>query len=272
MQYTINGFSQEKLVSLKLDADDALILRWFVDFYHTGKMAKVYNDGKEYLWVKYSAIIDDLPILGINTPKNIGRHFRNFIECGLMEQFVKRDIGGSFSCFRLVEEVYTPLVQGGAGMSHVTTPGCPVTKDNSGGAKDSSINNPSINNPNIRAVQASPSPLSPDSSNNSTLFPESGNEQEGIKDTVPPAQRHKYGSENNVLLTDSQYDALIKDYGEEKIKAMIEELSQGKALKGYKYKRDDIAIRKWIDRDKGKQPAPTRNAMQSASKYHIPLA
>lgn len=58
--------------------------------------------------------------------------------------------------------------------------------------------------------------------------------------------KHEYGSEKNVLLTDAQYSKLVADLGEALALACIEELSQSKAMKGYKYKRDDLAIRKWV--------------------------
>lgn len=37
MKYNIEGFNQEKLVEMGLNSDDAIILRWFVDFYSTQK-------------------------------------------------------------------------------------------------------------------------------------------------------------------------------------------------------------------------------------------
>lgn len=60
------------------------------------------------------------------------------------------------------------------------------------------------------------------------------------------SEKHKYGSESNVLLSDTQYRKLESDIGAPMLCACIEELSQAKAMKGYKYKRDDLAIRKWV--------------------------
>ena len=77
MKYTIEGFSQHKLVEFGLDSIDALILRWYVDF--LPKMSSTIHDGVEYRWVKYQAVIDDLPILGINNRINIARHFDKFV-------------------------------------------------------------------------------------------------------------------------------------------------------------------------------------------------
>jgi uncharacterized protein YdaU (DUF1376 family) len=61
-----------------------------------------------------------------------------------------------------------------------------------------------------------------------------------------PTHKHKYGKEKNVILTDEQYKGLVDDLGESMAIDCIEELSSAKAMKGYKYKRDDLAIRKWV--------------------------
>jgi N-terminal phage replisome organiser (Phage_rep_org_N) len=58
--------------------------------------------------------------------------------------------------------------------------------------------------------------------------------------------KHEYGSEKNVNLTDKQYQSLVTDLGLTMATACIEELSTRKAMKGYSYKRDDLAIRNWV--------------------------
>ncbi len=62
MKYTIEGFSQEKLVELNLDLTDAVILRWFVDLKDSGKMYSEIKENDKYYWLKYDAVIEDLPI------------------------------------------------------------------------------------------------------------------------------------------------------------------------------------------------------------------
>lgn len=61
--------------------------------------------------------------------------------------------------------------------------------------------------------------------------------------------KHKYGEHNNVLLTDDEYaklqDKLPYDY-----EKWIETLSEGIALKGYKYKSHYLAILKWARNEK----------------------
>jgi len=110
MRYTIEGFSQKRLVELGLDTTDACILRWFVDFCNSGKMAIISYQGKNYYWVSYQAVIDDLPIMGIANRNNIARRFQEMIDSGLMEKYIKMD-GGTFTGFRLKEKVYLSLIE-----------------------------------------------------------------------------------------------------------------------------------------------------------------
>ena len=77
-----------------------------------------------------------------------------------------------------------------------------------------------------------------------------------LNNTTPPApKKHKYGTYQNVLLTDEEYAKLQERYPtdyEEKINT----LSEGLALKGYKYKSHYLAVIKWADND-NKQSAKT---------------
>lgn len=75
-----------------------------------------------------------------------------------------------------------------------------------------------------------------------------------VDDTPPPAKptKHKYGEFNNVFLTDEEYIKLREkfphDYAER-----IENLSEGIARKGYKYKSHYLAILNWAKKDKPKK-------------------
>jgi hypothetical protein len=75
---------------------------------------------------------------------------------------------------------------------------------------------------------------------------------------TPQAARNRYGSEKNVLLSEKEYASLLADLGAPLLSSCIEELSTAKAMKGYKYKRDDLAIRKWVVdavKNKGGRPS-----------------
>ena len=75
---------------------------------------------------------------------------------------------------------------------------------------------------------------------NSNIY--TSNEEKGVgKET-----KHKYGEYKNVLLTDSEYEKLKKDYGEEETNKAITYLDEYIEMKGYKAKSHNLAIRKWV--------------------------
>ena len=77
--------------------------------------------------------------------------------------------------------------------------------------------------------------------------------------STPTATKHKHGTYNNVLLTDDEYLKLQErfptDY-EEKINT----LSEGIALKGYKYKSHYLAVIKWAKNDANKPVKQTASS------------
>lgn len=110
MKYTILGFNQKKAIELGLDLDDLLILRWFIDFYHSGNMLKVMVNQKEYVWVNYSKLIEDIPIIGIKKD-SVYRKLKNLCKSGLMEHECLKQ-GGTFSIYRLMPD-YEMLLSSG---------------------------------------------------------------------------------------------------------------------------------------------------------------
>ena len=109
MKYTIEGFNQATLVEYGLNATDACILRYVVDFWHSGKMTKVTHEGKDFIWIKYDAVIEALPCIEIKSKIALARRFKKYIDCGLMEHYT-HTTGGTFSCYRFTEK-YDPLIE-----------------------------------------------------------------------------------------------------------------------------------------------------------------
>lgn len=58
--------------------------------------------------------------------------------------------------------------------------------------------------------------------------------------------KHKHGRYSHVLLTEKEYAALAKDYGESQAKAAIDYLDEYIERKGYTTKSHYLAIRKWV--------------------------
>lgn len=88
--------SNGKQKTIRIDATDLLILRWFADFY--AAMRKRIIDGKEYGWVKRSKVIEDLPILGISETA-VSERFKKLVHFGLLEYQLVKD-GGTYCYFR----------------------------------------------------------------------------------------------------------------------------------------------------------------------------
>ena len=71
-------------------------------------------------------------------------------------------------------------------------------------------------------------------------------EKEQEKDTdIEKPKKHKSGTFQNVLLSDSELKKLCEELGPDKAKAVIDNFSELKEMKGYKYKSDYLALKKW---------------------------
>lgn len=117
MKYSILGFNQQKclqltkkkeiickgknkIIELCLDVTDLLILRTIADFMNRDKVLKILIEDKMYCWVKYSAIIEDLPILGIKQ-QALADRIAKMVELDLIEKQVEHTKLGSLPYFRV---------------------------------------------------------------------------------------------------------------------------------------------------------------------------
>ena len=117
MRYTIEGFSQEYAMTLKktvvtskgektvkIDCTDLVILRWFTDFYPN--MRKTTIDGREYVMITHSKLLEDLPMIDISKRAFIDR-MQKLVDFGILDyQLVKK--GGTFSFYTFGKN-YEPL-------------------------------------------------------------------------------------------------------------------------------------------------------------------
>lgn len=121
MKYSILGFNQQAVLSitkdviveqkdgeypktktLKLDCVDLLILQDVADFMNRRKIIKYTVDDKIYFSIQYSAIIEDLPILGIKQ-QALSDRLSKLVELEMLEKVVIKNQAGSFVAFRLGE-------------------------------------------------------------------------------------------------------------------------------------------------------------------------
>ena len=91
-----------KTKTLKLDCIDLLILQDVADFMNRRKIIKYTVDDKIYFSIQYSAIIEDLPILGIKQ-QALSDRLSKLVELGMLEKVVIKKQAGSFVAFRLGE-------------------------------------------------------------------------------------------------------------------------------------------------------------------------
>lgn len=134
------------MVEQGLNLSDAAVLRFIVDFYHTGKMKKMIIGGREYIWVSYKYVSESLPIIHIGFKSNSDRAMKKRVtDCidrlataGAIEKMIQKDSQGTFVFVRIIEEMYnhyiagvtTGKVTGYLGEGNGVTTG-KVTKDNS---------------------------------------------------------------------------------------------------------------------------------------------
>lgn len=102
MKITIEGFSQIELVKRGLDLQDALILRYFVDFKESGNMYSEIVGTEKFYWVKYEELIENLPILNIKKD-TLRRRFFKMAEIGILKQYTKKE-KGTWSMYTIGEE------------------------------------------------------------------------------------------------------------------------------------------------------------------------
>lgn len=105
MKYTINGFSQEKLIHYGIDEKDSLLLRYFIDFKDSGKMRVKIIDGEQYYWVSYKGVMEALPILNLKED-SVYRRLKKLCEKKILKVVTIRQ-GGVYSFYKTGENYVT---------------------------------------------------------------------------------------------------------------------------------------------------------------------
>lgn len=216
MKYTVEGYSQEKAIELGLNIEDLIILRWIQDFYPL--MAKNIINDEEYVWISYSKLLEDLPILSFKNKRSLMRKLKNFAKIGLLKRECIRDKNGAYSYIIITNKINILLSSKDASSS-IKNDMTPEThgydaRDTSHMTRETQQNNPStINNPSTKI-------------------------EKYIEEKLPKANKQDfkaYGEFANVLLTDEQYSKL-KTFWSIYLSQGIETLSEYIASSGRKYK------------------------------------
>lgn len=75
---------------------------------------------------------------------------------------------------------------------------------------------------------------------------ENENDNDLKKKETKKEKKHTFGEYKHVLLTASEYDRLVKDYGSAKTEQAVTYLDEYIEEKGYKSKSHNLAIRRWV--------------------------
>ncbi|GLC32890.1 conserved phage C-terminal domain-containing protein [Clostridium omnivorum] len=166
MKFTIYGFSQKKLVEMGMNNDDALILRYFIDFKDSGAMIKEYMDDDMYYWVNYESLKNELPVLNISKDR-IYRRLKYLVSINVLKHKTKKN-GGTFSFYAVgdnyktliidTSEITDGTVKTPEGYGKNTEEGTVKIPEGYGkntGTKYSSIKDTSINNSSIKDIYVS---------------------------------------------------------------------------------------------------------------------
>ena len=176
MRYTIEGFSQTEAIKFRrteiangkekvvtLDCTDLVILRWFVDFWPN--MMKVEIGGRQYAWLSYNALIEDMPLIGIKKGM-LALRLKKLVSFGILShQTVKS--GGTFSYYgfgpeyaRLIDtnhakDISDPSQPVSEGVPNkLDTPQQKISDQIDSSTKDPSTRKPNISHPSIEEVKA----------------------------------------------------------------------------------------------------------------------
>lgn len=87
MQYTIN-INQRSVIEngWNLSFDDMAVFSFMKNFILEGALSKHVIHGKDYFWISFSKIREELPMLSGNSDSSIRRHISNLVRVGLIEK------------------------------------------------------------------------------------------------------------------------------------------------------------------------------------------
>ncbi|WP_394884759.1 hypothetical protein [Clostridium butyricum] len=99
MKFNLMGYDQEKLYKehSNLNCNDIVVLRRITDMI-TNMDVKTKQDNKEYSWIRYKLLVEDLPFI-TNSESTMKKIVQKLIDAGLIERLVINR-GGKYTYFR----------------------------------------------------------------------------------------------------------------------------------------------------------------------------
>lgn len=148
MKLEVMGFSQQGLLDLGLDIEDAILLRWFIDYQGTQRMRAIPNaeDGKIYFWVSFSKVCEDLPMV-TRSDRYMSRKFDKLVAAGVLAKYSTIGPKGKVSSFRIGDgDQYFNLISAKSPNSDMAAQNGDMAKSPSGDMQSNINSLPSNNN------------------------------------------------------------------------------------------------------------------------------
>ncbi len=107
-QKAFMSIAKEK--NIKVDYIDGALFDWIKTFTHSQKALKMLIDNKLFIWVSYTAIIDDNPMMNISSNDVVARRLNKLVELGLLEKFLSKKDGNKVF-FHITQFAYDYLLE-----------------------------------------------------------------------------------------------------------------------------------------------------------------
>lgn len=205
-------------MGVKLDLLDLAVLDAICGGILSGAFIKMDVGGKSYFWIQPKAIINELPLLGINSPVGIRKRIDNLVEAGLVERCPDNEKLNR--CYLAMGERYSEYV----GSNETNNP-------------DKNISGTVINSYQGPCYESIREDIT-------TYHNTTDDNNPPISPRVKKPGKIAYA--DGVELTEKEYSNLCKDYGKEDADGMIQYLSSYKKERGYKTKDCNLTIRRWV--------------------------
>ncbi|MEN8907619.1 MAG: hypothetical protein ABF289_16835 [Clostridiales bacterium] len=242
MKYTIHGFQQQKLLDLKLNNDDALILKFIKDMYYSTGAETITENNHKYMWINYSFLIKQIPIIG--SKSLLMKRIRKFSDLDLIDRLLKKvrkNQRGNWAYIRPMEK-FKFLEE------------YEVKNDNNLVENiDNLVEN--IDKGYVESRQAlykNDTSLMYNLHNKDSINKDSINKDTINKDNNYKAKKNKskkislVNYAEFVSMSKNEYEILELEHGEQATKEMITILDNYKGSSGKKYKSDYRAILSWV--------------------------
>lgn len=227
MKYSVEGFSQQKLVEFGMNTDDALLLRWFVDWSASRRMKIIEVEGIQYHWVLHKHISEQLPILGVQNAQSVSRRMKRLVDKGILAKHLvyEQDGRGGTWTYYAVSDKFQELVGGGQ-----------RTEESGGGG---------LSSPEGGGLSSPPK--------DSSIRLDSSSKEKG-KANAPQQQKQSRSTEEHptisVPINRTRYDTLCEQHGRRKVDEAIQAYSDWEATRGKKPARDyAAAAANWLRKE-----------------------